>query len=111
MPYPLRALLMFLSTPFHTVLGLTVMQSADLLGGDWYPSLGLAWADPAADQRLAGGILWAGGEFVAVAMLAALVVQWMRESEREARRIDRALDRAEAEQAGTISGHIRGGET
>ena len=66
MSYPLRALLMFLSTPFHTVLGLTVMQSGDLLGGDWYPSLHLAWADPFADQNLAGGILWAGGEFVAV---------------------------------------------
>jgi putative membrane protein len=95
--YPLRALMMFLSTPFHTVLGLTVMQSSTLLGGDWYPSLGLTWADPFDDQRLAGGILWAGGEFVAVAMLGALVYQWMRESEREARRIDRALDREEAE--------------
>jgi putative copper resistance protein D len=93
--YPLRALMMVLSTPFHTVLGLTVMQSSTLLGGDWYPSLGLTWVDPFADQRVAGGILWAGGEFVAVAMLGALVAQWMRESEREARRIDRALDRAE----------------
>ena len=95
-PYPLRALLMFLSTPFHTVLGLTVMQSSALLGGDWYPSLGLDWVDPYADQNLAGGILWAGGEFVAVAMLGALVFQWIQESEREARRVDRALDRAEA---------------
>jgi putative membrane protein len=107
--YPARALLMFLSTPFHTVLGLTVMNSvpanpttspegagSELLGGDWYPSLGLSWVDPLVDQRLAGGILWAGGEFVAVTMLAALVVQWMRASEREARRIDRALDRADA---------------
>ena len=102
MPYPLRALLMFLSTPFHTVLGLTVMQSATLLGGDWYPALRLDWADPFADQRLAGGILWAGGEFVAVAMLGALVVQWMREADREARRVDRALDRAEAEQAAWV---------
>jgi putative copper resistance protein D len=97
--YPLRALLMFLAIPFHTVLGLTVMQSADLLGGDWYPSLALPWADPVDDQRLAGGILWAGGEFVAIAMLGALVYQWMRDAEREARRVDRALDRAEAEQA------------
>jgi putative copper resistance protein D len=90
---------MFLSTPFHTVLGLTVMQSSTLLGGDWYPSLHLDWVDPFEDQRLAGGILWAGGEFVAVAMLGALVYQWIRESEREARRIDRALDRAEAQEA------------
>ena len=32
-------------------------------------------------------------------MLGILVLQWIRQSEREARRIDRALDRAEAEQA------------
>jgi len=95
-PYPARALLMFLSTPFHAVLGLTIMQSQKLLGGDWYPSLGLSWLDPAADQKLAGGILWAGGEFVSVTMLAILVVQWMRASDREAVRIDRQLDREEA---------------
>ena len=65
-----RALLMVLSMPFHTVLGLTIMQSSDLLGGDWYPSLHLTWADPFDDQKVAGGILWAGGEFVSVTMLA-----------------------------------------
>jgi putative copper resistance protein D len=95
-PYPARALLMLLSTPFHAVLGLTIMQSAELLGGDWYPSLGLTWLDPWADQKVAGGILWAGGELVSVTMLAVLVAQWMRASEREAARIDRALDREEA---------------
>ena len=31
-PYPGRALLMVLSVPFHTVLGLTIMQSKTLLG-------------------------------------------------------------------------------
>jgi putative copper resistance protein D len=98
-PYPGRALLMFLSTPFHTVLGLTIMQSRDLVGGDWYPSLELGWVDPFADQNVAGGILWAGGELVSVTMLAVLVVQWMRHSEREARRLDRQLDREEAQAA------------
>jgi putative copper resistance protein D len=105
LPYPMRALIMFLSTPFHTVLGLTVMQSTALIGGDWYPSLHLTWSDPYADQNLAGGILWAGGEFVAVAMLGALLFQWMRDSEREARRIDRALDREEAEEAARAATH------
>jgi putative membrane protein len=98
-PYPARALLMVLSTPFHAVLGLTIMQSKELIGGDWYPSLGLAWTDPKADQVVAGGILWAGGEVVSVTMIAVLVVQWMREAEREARRVDRQLDREEAEAA------------
>jgi putative copper resistance protein D len=109
--YPLRALMMFLSTPFHTVLGLTVMRSTALLGGDWYPNLNLAWSDPRADQVVAGGILWAGGEFVSVLMLAALVVQWMRHSEREARRIDRALDRAEAEGVPLDSAWVRSAGT
>jgi putative membrane protein len=95
-PYPGRALLMFLSTPFHTVLGLTIMQSKTLIGGDWYPSLNLGWVDPFVDQQTAGGILWAGGEFVSITMLAVLVVQWMRNAEREARRVDRMLDRQEA---------------
>jgi putative copper resistance protein D len=93
-PYPARALLMLLSTPFHTILGLTVMQSRSLIGGDYYPSLHLGWANPAADQQVAGGILWAGGELVSVVMLAVLVVQWMRQSDREAARLDRQLDRS-----------------
>jgi len=97
-PYPARALLMVLSVPFHTVLGLTIMQSKTLLGGDWYPNLHLAWSDPWNDQVVAGGILWAGGEIVSVTMLGILVLQWIKQSEREAKRIDRALDRAEAEE-------------
>src|SRR5689334_8071977 len=98
-PYPARALLMVLSVPFHTVLGLTIMQSKTLLAGDYYPNLHLSWSNPWDDQVTAGGILWAGGEIVSVTMLGILVLQWIKQSEREARRIDRALDRAEAEEA------------
>jgi putative copper resistance protein D len=98
-PYPGRALLMVLSVPFHTVLGLTIMQDKTLLAGDYYPSLHLAWSNPKTDQITAGGILWAGGELISVLMLGVLIIQWMRQSDREARRVDRALDRAEAVQA------------
>ena len=102
-PYPGRALLMLLSVPFHTVLGLTIMQGRTLLGGDYYPSLHLTWSDPWRDQVVAGGILWAGGEVVSITMLGILVLQWIKQSEREAKRIDRALDRAEAlERAQTV---------
>jgi cytochrome c oxidase assembly factor CtaG len=97
-PYPARALLMVLSVPFHTVLGLTIMQSKTLLAGDWYPNLHLSWSNPWSDQVVAGGILWAGGEIVSVTMLGILIMQWIRQSEREARQIDRALDRQEAEE-------------
>jgi len=80
-----------------------------VFGASWARGGCRRWGDAGVDQRLAGGILWAGGEFVSVAMLGALVVQWMRHAEREARRVDRALDRAEAEEAarlGTISGQL-----
>jgi putative membrane protein len=98
-PYPGRALLMLLSTPFHAVLGLTIMQSATLIAGGWYTNLHLTWANPKDDQVLAGGILWAGGEVVSVTMLAVLVVQWMRDADKEARRVDRKLDRERHERA------------
>jgi putative copper resistance protein D len=98
-PYPARALLMILSTPFHAVLGLTILQSSSLIAGTYYPDLHLGWADPVSDQRVAGGILWAGGELVTVVMLAALVAQWMRSADKEAIRIDRRLDREDAQRA------------
>lgn len=97
--YPLRALLMFASLPFHAILGLTIMQSTTVLAGDYYRSLHLSWVNPLADQQVGGGLLWASGDAVGLLMLGALVVQWIRASEREAARIDRALDREEAQRA------------
>jgi putative membrane protein len=95
-PYPARALLMLMSTPFHAFLGVTIMQGRQLIAGDYYPALHLGWVTPAADQNLAGAVLWAGGDLVSVTMLAALIGQWIRASERETARIDRHLDRLRA---------------
>jgi putative membrane protein len=97
-PYPLRALMMFLSMPMHAVLGLTIMQSEQLLAGDYYRRVATPWLDLAADQEVGGGLLWASGDIVSLLMLVALVVQWIRASEREAAREDRRLDRLEAQQ-------------
>jgi putative membrane protein len=52
---------------------------------------------------VAGGILWAGGEFVSVTIIGVLVMQWFKQSEREARRIDRELDRQEAAAAAQVA--------
>lgn len=95
--YPLRMLAVFLTMPFHAFLGLTIMGQQSLIAADWYLDSGRSWgASPADDQALAGGILWAAGELVSLMIFFALMVQWARASAREARRIDRALDRAEA---------------
>ncbi len=102
--YPLRMLLMLLTLPFHAFLGVTIMGQQELIAGEWYSSLPMAWLpDPADDQHLAGGILWGTGDLVGLSFLVVLFAQWarasMREAEREDRRLDRLerLERAEAE--------------
>jgi cytochrome c oxidase assembly factor CtaG len=98
--FPLRLLLIVLTLPFHAFLGVTIMGQEDLIGGSWYPSLPMAWLpDPAADQHVAGGILWSSGDVVGLVLLAVLFSQWVRASMREAKREDRRLDRLEAQAA------------
>jgi cytochrome c oxidase assembly factor CtaG len=103
--YPFRMLLIVMTLPFHAFLGITIMDSRRLLAeehyaglregpmGDWLPTV-------AADQHLAGGILWASGDLIAVAFFAVLFVQWVRDSAKEAAREDRRLDRLEARGVG-----------
>ena len=96
--HPFRLIVIFLTLPFHAFLGVTIMGQSDLIGGDWYPNLHrvMAWLpDPADDQRLAGGILWASGDLVGLLFFVVLFVQWVRASMQEARREDRRLDRLE----------------
>ena len=98
--YPFRLLLVVLTLPFHAFLGVTIMGQDTLIGGSWYRALPMAWLpDPAADQHVAGGILWSSGDLVGLVFLGVLFTQWVRASMREARREDRRLDRLEAQAA------------
>ena len=102
MTHPFRLLVIFLSMPFHAFLGVTVMEQTRLIGGDWYPSLHrtMSWLpDPAADQNLAGGILWGSGDLIALVFFVVLFTQWVRASMKEARREDRRLDLLERQHA------------
>ncbi|GEP33010.1 hypothetical protein NSZ01_07780 [Nocardioides szechwanensis] len=102
--YPFRVLLTVLTLPFHAFLGVTIMGQDTLLGGDHYPALsngpmGSWLPDPAADQELAGGILWGAGDLVGIVFFAVLFTQWVRSSMKEAKREDRRLDLEEARAA------------
>jgi putative copper resistance protein D len=101
MTHPFRLLVIVLTLPFHAFLGVTIMGQSELIGGDWYPNLHrtMTWLpDPAADQRLAGGILWASGDLIGLIFFVVLFTQWARASMQEARREDRRLDRLEDQQ-------------
>ena len=98
--YPFRLMLLVLTLPFHAFLGVTIMTQERLIGGSWYPDLPMSWLpDPAADQHVAGGILWGSGDLVGLLFLTVLFTQWVRSSMREAVREDRRLDRLEAQDA------------
>ncbi|MEZ5087704.1 MAG: cytochrome c oxidase assembly protein [Tessaracoccus sp.] len=100
MPYPIRILLFFLTMPFHAFLGVIIMGSKTLIAEEWYLSFERDWGpSPLRDQSLAGGLMWATGDITMLAAMVLIFIQWIRESNREAKRIDRALDREEAEQA------------
>lgn len=98
--HPFRMLAIFVTLPFHAILGLTIMQSSDVIAANWYDSLGRTWgSSPLADQHAAGGILWGSGDLVGFMVFAVLGVQWAKASKKEAEREDRRLDRIEAYEA------------
>jgi cytochrome c oxidase assembly factor CtaG len=98
--YPFRVIAAFMTLPFHAWLGVAIMSMNTLIAGDWYTAQHRTWgADPLSDQHTAGGILWTSGDLFGLIVFAVLFVQWMHASEREAKRVDRQLDRRDAEEA------------
>jgi putative membrane protein len=98
MPHALRIGYLFLGMPQSSFLGLAILSAPHVLYPhyetvvrDWGPS-------PLADQQLAGGIMWAGGDLAFLIALVLAVWVWMRAEEVEGRRVDARLDR-EREQA------------
>ncbi len=98
LPHPARLLLVALTVPVHAFLGVALLSMNTVIAGGYYASGARpAWAaSPLSDQRTGAGILWGVGELFGVAVAAVVMAQWMRHSEREAHRLDRALDAAAA---------------
>ncbi|MFI7519575.1 cytochrome c oxidase assembly protein [Micromonospora globbae] len=96
--HPLKLILVLISMVLHAFLGVALMQSTALLAPDWWTALARPWGPtPLEDQRAAGGIAWSFGELPTLIVLGAVMRQWISADQREARRRDRAADRAEAE--------------
>ncbi len=107
--YPFRMLMVLMTLPFHAFLGVTIMDSSRLLAEDWYAGvregpMGSWLPTIAADQQLAGGILWGTGDLLGLVFFGVLFSQWVRDSMREAAREDRRLDRLDAAQADATTG-------
>ncbi|MBL1112131.1 cytochrome c oxidase assembly protein [Streptomyces sp. 110] len=91
--YVMRMLELFAGMPFHAFFGIALMMASEPMVGTYkHPpaSLGI---DALSDQTWAGGIAWAFSEIPSVIVLVALVYQWYKSEQRQARRIDRTADR------------------
>ena len=89
----IRMLELFAAMPFHAFFAVTVMMSTTLVVGS-FGRIDPSWGITAlGDQRMGGGIAWAFSEVPTLLVLVAVVVQWWRSSEREARRGERAARR------------------
>jgi cytochrome c oxidase assembly factor CtaG len=100
LPYWGRMIAVFATMPFHAWLGIAIMSQTTVIAESWYAGMARTWGDSMlGDQATAGGILWTTGEVVSMLVFSVLFVQWVHASDREARRIDRQLDLAEARAA------------
>ncbi|MEV5610108.1 cytochrome c oxidase assembly protein [Streptomyces sp. NPDC052225] len=91
--YVMRMLELFAGMPFHAFFGIALMMASTTMVGTFDNPPASLGIDPLADQTAAGGIAWAFSEVPSVLVLLALLFQWKKSDDRQARRKDRAADR------------------
>ncbi|MFE2445819.1 cytochrome c oxidase assembly protein [Streptomyces sp. NPDC021218] len=91
--YVMRMLELFAGMPFHAFFGIALMMASEPMVGVYDHPPARLGIDALSDQTWAGGIAWAFSEIPSVIVLVALVYQWYKSEQRQARRIDRTADR------------------
>ena len=101
-PFLVRMVIMLIVMPLHSFFSIALMMTSTVIAEDFYSALQRPFAtDLLADQHLGAAIGWATGEIPMLLVMAAMFVQWVRADEREARRTDRAQERASSSGHGT----------
>ncbi|MDF3299531.1 cytochrome c oxidase assembly protein [Streptomyces tropicalis] len=89
----MRMLELFAGMPFHAFFGIALMMASTPMVATYRNPPASLGIDALGDQTAAGGIAWAFSEVPSVLVLLALLFQWYRSEQRQARRKDRAADR------------------
>ncbi|WP_329295851.1 cytochrome c oxidase assembly protein [Streptomyces pseudovenezuelae] len=95
-PHLGRLFALILTMPFHSWFSISLMSSSALIGEGWWSLLDRPWVERALDDQYdAGAIAWATGDIPVLITTLILAVQWVRSDQREARRVDRQIDRGD----------------
>ena len=96
-PHIVRIIVLFAAMSIHAFFSITLLSTSSLVDGGYFALLHRPWnVNLLTDQHIGGAVGWAMGEIPILLALVATFIQWMREDKREAKRIDRAADRASA---------------
>ena len=89
-PYIVRIVILFAAMSIHAFFAIALISTSTLLDQGYFVSLQTPWnLDLLADQHAGGSIAWAMGEIPILLALVATFIQWMRDDQRETKRIDR----------------------
>ncbi|MFB7937196.1 cytochrome c oxidase assembly protein, partial [Streptomyces sp. NPDC056049] len=95
-PHLGRLFVLILTMPFHSWFSISLMSSVAVIGESWWADLARPWGPSLLDDQYNGGaIAWATGDIPVLITTIILAVQWVRSDAREARRVDRQIDRGD----------------
>jgi cytochrome c oxidase assembly factor CtaG/putative copper export protein len=93
LPHLGRLVLMLAAAPFHAFFAIALVNTSTVLAKSWYSQLQVPWdRNLLSDQHLGGNLTWGFGEVPILLVSIALIFQWIRSDEKDARRHDRRAD-------------------
>jgi putative copper resistance protein D len=96
-PFLVRIVTLLAAMSIHAFFSVALMSATTQIDGGYFASLQTPWIGSLlADQNKGGAIGWAMGEIPILIALVATFVMWTRDDAREARRIDRTVERMAA---------------
>jgi putative copper resistance protein D len=96
-PFLVRIVTLLAAMSIHAFFSVALMSSSTLIDSGYFASLQTPWVgNLLADQNKGGAIGWAMGEIPILIALVATFIMWTRDDAREARRIDRSVERMAA---------------
>ncbi len=92
MPPAVRPLYVGLQMTQNTFLAVAIYMAGEPMYAHYVSTVRTWGPTPLADQQMAGGIMWLGGDLAFLSAIVLLVAGWMRDEERRAPAEDRRLE-------------------